>query len=108
MSMSVCASWSMARRHSGRQIGGTEGDISATDRLRYRGAMSAPNATLRAVRMGMLMSQDDLARAIRAAGQRVGIPNDANKRLVQRWESGATVSPRPVYARALEVVTGLP
>lgn len=58
--------------------------------------------------MGMLMSQDDFARALRDAGQRTGQPNDANKRLVQRWESGASVTPRPVYARALEAVTGLP
>ncbi|MQA26590.1 MAG: XRE family transcriptional regulator [Micromonosporaceae bacterium] len=67
-----------------------------------------PNAALRAVRMGMLMSQDDFARALREAGMRAGIPNDANKRLVQRWESGTITSPRPVYARALEAVTGLP
>ena len=66
------------------------------------------NSTLRAVRMGMLMSQDDFARAIRAAGARVGEPNEANKRLVQRWESGDIAAPRPVYARALEAVTGLP
>lgn len=58
--------------------------------------------------MGMLMSQDDFARAIRDAGQRAGVPNDANKRLVQRWEAGVIVAPRPTYARALEVVTGLP
>jgi hypothetical protein len=58
--------------------------------------------------MGMLMSQDDFARQLREAGERTGQPNDANKRLVQRWESGAIVSPRPVYARALEAVTGLP
>jgi hypothetical protein len=58
--------------------------------------------------MGMLMSQDDFARALRVAGQRAGNPNDASKRLVQRWESGAIVAPRPVYARALESVTGLP
>jgi hypothetical protein len=58
--------------------------------------------------MGLLMSQDDLARALREAGQRVGRPNDASKRLVQRWEAGVTVTPRPTYARALEVVTGLP
>lgn len=70
--------------------------------------MTTPNAALRAVRMGMLMSQDDFARALRAAGARVGIPNDANKRLVQRWEAGAINAPRPLYARALEVVTGLP
>lgn len=58
--------------------------------------------------MGLLMSQDDFARAIRDAGSRAGHPNDANKRLVQRWESGTIATPRPVYARALESVTGLP
>ncbi|MFU8851613.1 helix-turn-helix domain-containing protein [Micromonospora sp. SL1-18] len=71
-------------------------------------AMTAPNVTLRAVRVRMRMSQDDFARALQAAGHRVGEPNDANKRLVQRWESGVIAAPRPVYARALEVVTGLP
>ncbi|MDQ0938473.1 XRE family transcriptional regulator [Streptomyces sp. V1I1] len=70
--------------------------------------MATPNSALRAVRMGLLMSQDDFARAVRDAGARAGQPNDANKRLVQRWESGATTAPRPVYARALESVTGLP
>ncbi|MFF4166860.1 helix-turn-helix domain-containing protein [Streptomyces sp. NPDC001741] len=70
--------------------------------------MATPNSTLRAVRLGLLMSQDDFARAVRDAGSRTGQPNDANKRLVQRWESGATTAPRPVYARALEAVTGLP
>lgn len=58
--------------------------------------------------MGMLLSQDDFARAIRDAGERAGHPNDANKRLVQRWEAGTTTAPRPIYARALEVVTGFP
>jgi hypothetical protein len=71
-------------------------------------AMTTPNAALRAVRMGMLMSQDDFARAVRDAGNRAGQPNDANKRLVQRWEAGTTTHPRPVYARALESVTGMP
>jgi hypothetical protein len=70
--------------------------------------MGTPNATLRAIRMGMLLSQDDMARAIREAGSRAGEPNDANKRLIQRWEAGQITSPRPVYARALEAVTGLP
>lgn len=58
--------------------------------------------------MGMLLSQDDFARALRQAGERVGVPNDISKRTVQRWESGDVISPRPAYARALEVVTGLP
>lgn len=58
--------------------------------------------------MGLLMSQDEFARAVREAGHRTSQPNDASKRLVQRWESGETAAPRPVYARALEVVTGLP
>ncbi|WP_432162331.1 helix-turn-helix domain-containing protein [Streptomyces tendae] len=70
--------------------------------------MTTPNSTLRAVRMGLLMSQDEFARAIRDAGLQAGQRNDASKRLVQRWESGATAAPRPVYARALEVVTGMP
>jgi transcriptional regulator with XRE-family HTH domain len=70
--------------------------------------MTEPNSTLRAVRMGMLMSQDDFARALRVAGQRAGVPNEASKRLVQRWEAGDIVAPRPAYARALEAVTGLP
>jgi hypothetical protein len=70
--------------------------------------MTEPNSTLRAVRLGMLLSQDDFARALRTAGERVGLPNEANKRLVQRWEAGMITSPRPVYARALEAVTGLP
>ncbi|MFC4034477.1 helix-turn-helix domain-containing protein [Streptomyces polygonati] len=70
--------------------------------------MSTPNSALRAARMGLLMSQDDFARALREAGTRVGQPNDASKRLVQRWEAGVSISPRPAYARALESVTGLP
>lgn len=58
--------------------------------------------------MALLMSQDEFARALREVGQRAGTPNDASKRLVQRWESGQTTAPRPVYARALEAVTGMP
>ena len=67
-----------------------------------------PNDTLRAVRMGMRMSQDDFALAIQRAGDQLGQPNAANKRLVQRWESGEIEMPRPAYARALEMVTRLP
>lgn len=65
--------------------------------------MPVPNSALRAVRVSMRLSQDDLARALREAGA-----DTATKRLVQRWEAGLTVSPRPSYARALETVTGLP
>ncbi|MDT3398174.1 XRE family transcriptional regulator [Streptomyces sp. B1866] len=53
--------------------------------------------------MGLMMSQDDLARAFREAG----VPS-ANKRLIQRWEAGSTGSPNAANARALERVTGLP
>jgi DNA-binding transcriptional regulator YiaG len=99
-----------ARRLRRRQIGGIRGVISVSFACRsvYRDRMATPNSALRAVRMGLLMSQDDFARAVREAGTRAGVPNGANKRLVQRWESGEITAPRPVYARALEAVTGLP
>lgn len=58
--------------------------------------------------MGMLMSQDEFAEALRSAGARAGEPNEANKRLVQRWEAGVTAVPRRAYIRALEAVTGMP
>lgn len=64
---------------------------------------TTPNSALRAVRMGMRLSQDDFARLLREAGA-----DTASKRLVQRWEAGETIAPRPIYARALERVTGLP
>ena len=70
--------------------------------------MSEPNSTLRAVRLSMRMSQDELARAVRQAGQRAGEPNTCTKRLVQRWEAGLVTMPRGAYARALEYVTGQP
>ncbi|MEV2278368.1 helix-turn-helix transcriptional regulator [Nocardiopsis sp. NPDC049922] len=65
--------------------------------------MATPNTALKAARMGRLMSQDDLARALRDAGV-----DGASKRLVQRWEAGTVVTPRPSYARALEDVLGAP
>ncbi|WP_199553232.1 DNA-binding transcriptional regulator [Streptomyces sp. N35] len=67
-----------------------------------------PNDVLRAVRIGMRLSQDEFAQAIRRAGDALGEPNDASKRLVQRWESGQTRTCRPAYARALEKATGRP
>ncbi|MBT2396072.1 DNA-binding transcriptional regulator [Streptomyces sp. ISL-100] len=71
-------------------------------------AATAPNDVLRAVRIGLRMSQDDLAKALRRAGEDLDEPNDASKRLVQRWEAGTSRAPRPVYARALQHVTGRP
>lgn len=68
----------------------------------------APNATLKAVRIGLRLSQDGLAKAIQDAGNRIGAPNHCSKRLVQRWEAGQVTQPRPDHARALEAVTGLP
>lgn len=65
--------------------------------------MATPNTALRAARNARLMSQDDLAKALRAAGC-----DSATKRLVQRWEAGRTINPRPSHARALEKVMGLP
>ena len=70
--------------------------------------MSEPNTVFRNVRMSLRLSQDDMARMIREAGDRAGQPNEASKRLVQRWEAGTTGVPQPKYARALEQVTGLP
>ncbi|MDJ1133501.1 helix-turn-helix transcriptional regulator [Streptomyces iconiensis] len=67
-----------------------------------------PNDSLRAVRLGMRLSQDEMAQAIRRSGVELGEPNDASKRLVQRWEAGISRTPRPVYARALERLTGRP
>jgi transcriptional regulator with XRE-family HTH domain len=67
-----------------------------------------PNSTLRAIRLGMRMSQDELARAVQEAGRRIGSPNSCSKRLVQRWESGEVAHPRPAHTRALEAVTGMP
>lgn len=70
--------------------------------------MTQPNTALRAVRTSLLWSQEDLARAVRAAGEQVGEPNACNKRLVQRWEAGLVTTPQGAYARALEVATGQP
>ena len=70
--------------------------------------MTTPNSTLRAVRISMMLSQDDFAKALREAGERAKCPIEPSKRLVQRWESGAIAAPSPRYARALEAVTGMP
>lgn len=91
------------RRHGGRQRG-----VAASGGSLYGVGMAEPNTALKAVRVSLLLSQDALARAVRAAGERAGEPNDCSKRLVQRWEAGLVKSPRGVYARALEMVTGQP
>ncbi len=68
----------------------------------------APNTALRQARLALRLSQDEMAVAIRDAGQRLGTPNGCSKRLVQRWEAGEVTLPRAVYIRALEYVTGKP
>ena len=65
-----------------------------------------PNDVLTSVRKSMNLSQDEFARGLRGAGEELGEPNDASKRLVQRWESGETRTCRPLYARALKRFTG--
>jgi hypothetical protein len=67
-----------------------------------------PNATLRAIRLALHLSQSELAAAIRHAGEALGEPNTANKRLIQKWESGEHAVCRPNYRRALQSVTRLP
>ena len=62
-----------------------------------------PNTALRAARLAMRLSQDELAERMRGAGA-----VSTSKRTVQRYESGQIVNPRPAAARALEVVTRLP
>lgn len=71
-------------------------------------APAVPNTELRNVRRSLRMSQEELSRAVRDAGQRLGEPNDCSKRLIQRWESGLVAAPRGVYVRALEMATGQP
>lgn len=58
------------------------------------------NLALRAVREGLLMSQEEFARALQRAGA-----STASKRLVQRWEGGIIACPQAVHRRALERVT---
>lgn len=64
------------------------------------------NTTLRSVREAMLLSQEEFAERIRAAGDQLREPNDCTTRTVQRWEAGNTSYPRRTMLRALEHVTG--
>lgn len=68
--------------------------------------MAEPNTRLRSVRLAMHMSQAEMARAVRAAGDRSGEPNACSTRNIQRWEAGD--EPRGAYLRALERATGQP
>jgi transcriptional regulator with XRE-family HTH domain len=70
--------------------------------------MAEPNTRLREIRAGLNMSQADLARAVRQAGQKIGEPNGCTPSQVRRWESGATTTPHPRYLRALQLATGQP
>lgn len=67
-----------------------------------------PNLALRSERERMRLSLEEFALRIQLAGQRAGVPNNASKRHVQRWEAGEVTMPQPHYRRALEAVTGLP
>lgn len=58
------------------------------------------NLALRAVREGLLLSQQEFAHALQRAGAVT-----ASKRLVQRWEHGDTACPQAAHRRALERVT---
>jgi hypothetical protein len=60
----------------------------------------------RQARLALRLSQDELAVAIRDAGQRLGTPHGCSKRLVPRWEAGQVALPRSVNVRALEYITG--
>ncbi|RZU50565.1 helix-turn-helix protein [Krasilnikovia cinnamomea] len=62
-----------------------------------------PNTALRAARLAMRLSQDEMAERMRRAGAA-----STTKRTVQRYESGEITNPRPASARALEMVTRLP
>jgi transcriptional regulator with XRE-family HTH domain len=65
------------------------------------------NDTLKTARLSLRLSQEEFAKRIRDAGKDAGEPNGASKRLIARWEAGES-TPRPIYARALERVTGVP
>src|SRR6202044_2521862 len=60
----------------------------------------APNTALRQARLALRLSQDEMAVAIRDAGQRLGAPNGCSKRLVQRWEAGQVTLPLGVDTAA--------
>lgn len=67
-----------------------------------------PNNTLKAMRLAVRMSQNELAAAVRQAGRVMGEPNGCTKRLVQKWESGEHADVRPNYKRALTAALRTP
>lgn len=68
----------------------------------------AVNTALRAKRLALGLSQHDFARAVRYAGEELGVPNNCDKRRVQLWEAGKVGRPHGRYVLALERVTGEP
>jgi len=67
-----------------------------------------PNALLISWRRSQRLTQEELARRIRQAGEMTGDRNTASQRTIQRWERGEVTRVQTRYARALEVVTGMP
>ncbi|WP_326851834.1 hypothetical protein [Actinocrinis sp.] len=74
--------------------------VSAAHRVR--------NEKLRSIRLAMNMSLTNFATAVRDAGDALGEPNTCDKRLVNKWESGAHSTCLPRYRRALQRVTSTP
>lgn len=61
---------------------------------------------LRALRLGLGLSQAAFADTVRAVGLDIGEPNRCSKRLVQKWEAGDHGTPSKPYRRAIERLTG--
>ena len=68
----------------------------------------ARNLALAAARRHAGLSQDELARRIRAAGDLVGFANDCNRANICRWEAGGQPQPRylPLLEDVLSVTAG--
>ena len=63
--------------------------------------MSTPNTALRQARQRLHLSQDELARAIRQAGDRAGEPNSCTKQIIPTLGSRARPHPPPAPTREL-------
>lgn len=64
------------------------------------------NVQLIAARRHAGLSQEQLARRIQDAGQRLGHPNECNRANVARWETGT--QPQPFYVLLLEATLAQP